>query len=348
MRFNELTFEAEVMPGQVKPIKVKIAQYQQELRDLERKQDQLDNQFRFGDLNNFSGPEYEELRDKLAAYINAYTDKIEQLKAELSGKHSDKGFDNFIAGLQKNCSEVIKFYRERRKFIYAGFQNAIDQTAMYARLPTRVVMPHAYENKHFREISNLVEKFNLGSFNSAVLCNGFPYEVSQDGRHPFIIFPVNGFKYFYPMTQPRLRIDDRNIPTTMDKMIKHQAWKKLVGDPAMLEKFRAAGAENLTEIDELDIGYTGGFLGPSGFRSHLKAIGTMVDDGTLDSSWADKELWENWVTEKSFQLQFNIDDKNLGWALSNQNDVIINAPAVYAINMHHSRAIQDAIGMKDY
>lgn len=348
MRYNELTLEAQLSPGQVKAIKVKIQNYQQELNKLERKRDQLDNQFRFSNMfKDFKGPEYEDLHDKLSGYINAYSDAIDKLKGEIASQSTDRGFSNLIAGIKKNCGEVVKFYKDRRRFIYAGFQDPGNNSALYAKTPEHIVMPKIYKDKNFEDIEYLIENLDLGSFQHSILCNGYSYDVTQDGRIPYIIFPVNGFKFFYSASKPRLRIEEKFIPTLFDRDLLAEGWKMFTQDDIMLQKFRDAGAKIIFTGPKYQ-GHPGGFMGYDNFRSQLMAIDTLSENGDIDEDWMYRADWKSWVTKTSFQTQYDISDDNLGWALGEQNDVIINTPALYAINVDYAQQVADALGMKEW
>jgi hypothetical protein len=68
MRYNDLIttpaelFEAQLTPGQVKAIKLKINDYEAELQKLNRKKYDLDDKFMYGDFPK-------EIKDKVVQFI---------------------------------------------------------------------------------------------------------------------------------------------------------------------------------------------------------------------------------------------------------------------------------------
>lgn len=337
MRYHELTFEAKLNPGEIRAIEVQIQDYRDKIQDLEHKQSSLDDKYRYG--NHW--PEDEALQEKLSAYINAYTNAIEKLKLKIRQDSETPQIKNIFKAIKKNCSEIWGLYRASGQFLYSGFKNAHGQSILYGRTPARMIPPSNYLANNYEDITWLIEEqFNLGSFDNSIYSQTNSYNASYDGSTPYIIFPLDGFKYFYPLSNSRFRIQDYDKPRIMDRELVMEGWKKFIGDPEMYQKFRDEGG-HVDSTDIGDAGYGAGFLGSYHFKNNLLAIGSLAEKGLLDIDWEYKSDWKNWVTKESFQDWFNISNKNLQYTLGRAMDVVINTSAVYAINAHYSHTIRD-------
>lgn len=342
MRYNELTFEATLAPGDVKDIKVKIGAYEEALRELERKQNRMDDRYQYSS----DWPDDPALQAKLAAYINAYTAAIKKLKDELKNNNANKPWQNLMLGIQKNCSEIISVYRAERTFLYSGFKS--ESPALYAKTPTTPVVPHNYNmlDNRFEDFKFLAEdKFGLTNFNHAIFCNGYKHNAYIDDNHAtYVIFPVNGYNYFFSHTRERLYVPDSAVPHLLDKDTVNKLYKEIVENNVILEKFIAAGAE-LNYPTPGDILTPGGFFGRYQLKGHLKAIDTLVKNGDLGKDMAPYADWKNLVSKESFQRWYDItvDDK-LPSAISMNHDVFINTPAVYAVNTDHVKYVAQELG----
>lgn len=343
MRYNELTMEAQLTPGQVKAIKVEIGKYEEELRKLNQKKNSLDDQFMFG-----AHPDDPVLADKIQKYIDAYTAAIDKMKAELAGKNDNKGFGNLIAGIKKNCSEALAIYKKYDTFLYAGFKNAKDHSALYAKSPSQIVVPEFYNTRNFAEIADLIQDFyDFGNFNDAILASTYSPNANSDGREAFIIFPVNGFKYFYTRGKTQLNIRTNDIPELFDKDELRRGWKTFVEDQNILRKFVAAGAK-IGDTGKDAVGWYEGFMGMDNYQTHLTAIDTLVENGDVDQDWMYYSSWTKWVTKESFEKSFKMGNTSLEDAAYNGNDVVVNTKAVYAISVKYKRQVQQMLGMGMY
>lgn len=343
MRYNELITEAQLTPGQVKAIKVKIGQYEEELRKLNLQQNKLDDMYRYRDY-----PQDSDLQAKLDNYVKAYTDAIQKLRDELKGKEDNKAFYNLMAGIQKNCSEIIEFYKKSKSFLYAGFKNAGDHSALFAKSPEHIVVPKFYDERNFSEVSYMIEQFyDFGNFNNAILANGYYSNVTQDGRKSFLIFPANGFKFFYSKRRTNLTMRDREIPRLFDKDLLLEGWQKFVADDAMYEKFIAAGAKIESRGKDV-IAWYGGFMGEDNYENHLAAIDTLAENGELDVDWDRMGNWVSWVSKNSFDKEFMMSDQNLVNAIGLEVDMVVNTPTVYAIDANNKKQVAEVLGIGLY
>lgn len=343
MRCDEIITEAQLTPGQVKAIKVKIEGYQDEIRKLNRQKMQLDDRFKYQDY-----PDDPELKDKIEKYIEAYTNAIEKAKAELTDKEDNRGFNNLITGIKKNCSDIVDFYRANRMFFYTGFKNAADAPALYAKSPSKIIVPDFYNSRNFAEVADMIEDYyDFASFDHAILANSYYPNTTSDNRKPYMIFPLNGFKYFYTKRRINLTIREQEITKLFDKDLVFEGWRKFVSDPDMLAKFIDAGA-GISEFDQGSVRWYGGFMGEDNYKSQLMAIDTLAEKGELDIDWDRMGNWRSWVTKESFDAVFNIDNQSLKFPAGQEVDIVFNTPAIYAIEQKYVQQVRSALGIGNY
>lgn len=346
MRYDELItdntplLEAQLTPGQIKDIKIKISDYEEELNKLRRKKNELDDKFVYGTFPP-------ELQNKVDAYINAYTNAIDDLKEKIKQSNVNPQFDNLIAGIKKNCSEILDLYKQRNKVFYSGFNNAT-QPVLYAK-PNATLNLDEYRSYHSGgEIQYLIELFydNL-SFDDAVLASSDSYEVSVGNKIPYMIFPRNGFKYFWAQESSMLGISKSAIYLLFDHDTLKDGWKIFVQDPEMFNKFKAAGAD-VPHTEEGSIGAYDGFMGKYTWENNLKALDQMHTDGTLPDGWDRMTNWISWVNRESFEKRFDMQNTRLMSALGNGHDCVINTSGLYAINFKFRRIVFNALGIGTY
>ena len=342
MRYDDLIYdplnEAQLSPGQVKSIKLKINDYEQELEKLRKQQYALDDRFKYGDFPK-------ELQDKIDAYVAAYTKAIDELKDKLKQSNTNPQFDNFIAGIKKNCSEIVDAYKIRGKVFYAGFKNTTGQHALYAKPPSRLNLGEYYPHKQGEEIQDLIEMlYDNMSFENAVFASSDSYDMIHDNRTPYIIFPRNGFKYFWSQEQFEMAISHPQSWRLFDKDTLEDAYKVFVEDPAMLEKFRAAGAE-LPYTEKEYIGAGDGFMGKYYWESQIRALDRMHEQGTLPDGWDRMIRWTSWVSRQSFQEYFEMRTDGLSSLLGYGHHCIINTSGLYAFHSKYRKQVFAALGI---
>ena len=343
MRYNDLIttpaelLEAQLTPGQVKAIEIKINDYEEELRKLKYKKYDLDDKFVHGDFPK-------ELKDKVDAYVAAYTKAIDELQNKLKQSSANPQFDNFIAGIKKNCSDIVSLYQSRGRVFYTGFKIS-GQTALYGKPDARLNLGDYHSNRNGEEVQWLIENlFDDMSFDNAVFATSDSYEASKGSRNPYIIFPRNGFKYFWSLESSGLNIPDQTIWRLFDEDVLMGGWNKFVNDPEMLAKFRAAGAE-ISYEEKTDIKQPDGFMGKYAWESQLRAIRKLVESGDLAESWLDMTKWTSWVTKESFNKLYDMQTDDLTKALSYGHDCIINTSGVYALNQKYRNQVFKALNI---
>ena len=349
MRYNDLItdpielFEAELTPGQVKSIELKIQNYEEELRKLRRQKMELDDKFIYG---NFP----KQLKDKVNAYIDAYSKAIYDLESKLKNQGSSKQFENFIAGIKKNCSEILVPYKQMGKMFYAGFKNSENQTALYSKPNAKLELGSHYPARHGTEIQELIERlFPEVSFNNAILVNSDAYEVSQGSRTPFMIFPRNGFKFFWSQDQSQLAVADAYMHHLFDSDLLIQAWETFIGDPAMYQKFIAAGGELESPYNKKEyIGTSDGFMGRWSMSNNLRTIAKLVAQGDVDSKWSSMANWTSLVSKNSFQKFYDLKTDEIARPLGYAHDCVINTSGVYGIHFQFRKQVLDALGIGTY
>ena len=344
MRYNDLItspaelFEAQLSPGQVKAIKLKINDYEEELRKLNRKKYDLDDKFVYGDFPK-------EIKDKVDAYIAAYTKAIDELKAKIQQSNVNPQFDNFIAGIKKNCSEIINVYQNRGRAFYTGFKNAGKQPALYGKPNAKLNLGDYHGHRNGEEVQWLIENlFDNMSFDNAIFATSDAYEVSTGDREPYIVFPRNGFKYFWSLESTGMNITHSAVWRLFDTDVLRGGWNKLINDPDMFAKFKDAGAD-IPYASEGDIGQPDGFMGKYTWESQLRAIRKLVESGVLAESWLDMTKWTSWVTKESFNKHFEMQTGDLSRALSYGHDCIINTSGVYAIHQKYKNQVFKALNI---
>lgn len=335
---NELDLlEAQLTPGQVKAIKLKISDYQKQLRELENKRYELDRQFVDTDLP-------EELKDKIDAYVNAYTNAIEKLKDQLKQENSDTDLERFLAGVEKNCSEIISVYKNAGRVLYSGFKNAENQTAIYGKPPARPSVPESYKQRYFDELSELVEQHDLANFDNTVMATTDGYDAATDGRTAYMIFPRNGFKFFYSKGLEQFYTGETRVPRLFDWDEVKRGWKYFIENPEMFEKFRAAGGV-VYETSSKYLGTDDGFMGRYAWKNNIAAIDKMHEKGEIDDDWGYYTNWTTWVSRESLQKSLEIAHTDLSYVMRNGNDVFIQASGIYGINAKYYNKILRALGI---
>ena len=344
MRYNELItdstalLEAQLTPGQIKAIKVKIGEYEEQLRKLRNQRNELDDKFVYG---NFPP----ELKDKVNAYVDKYTQAIKDLEDQLKQNNKTDKFDNLMAGIKKNCSDIVNLYTKSREFFYSGFKNT-DQAVIYGKPPSHLNLGDHYENGE--DIQNLLEHhYDNINFDNAILATSNAYNAGNNGRTPYIIFPRNGYKFFWPSQEAYLNTSHSKIIQLMDIDTVKRGWEYFVNDPEMLKKFRNAGAD-IYDTDIQYIKYGNGFMGKYDYESQLRAIDKLASEGQLDADWEYMGRWTSWVSKESLDNYFDIQTDDIGRALSYSHDCIINTSAFYAINFKYKKYVYEALKMGHY
>jgi hypothetical protein len=343
MRYDELItdstalLEAQLTPGQIKAIKVKIGEYEEQLRKLRYQKNELDDKFVYG---NFPP----ELKDKVNAYVDKYTQAIKELEDQLKQNNKTDKFDNLMAGIKKNCSDIVNLYTKSREFFYSGFKN--DQTVIYGKPPSHLNLGDHYENGE--DVQNLLEHhYDNISFDNAILATSNAYNAGNNGRTPYIIFPRNGYKFFWPSQEAHFNASNSSIIQLMDYDTVKRGWEYFVNDPEMFKKFQLAGA-NIYDPQQEYIRYGNGFMGKYDYESQLKAIDKLASEGQLDADWEYMGRWTSWVTKESLDKYFNIQTDDIGRALSYSHDCIINTSAFYAINAKYKKYVFEALKLGHY
>lgn len=343
MRYNDLIttpaelFEAQLSPGQVKAIKLQINDYEEELRKLARKRNELDDKFVYGTFPK-------ELKDKVNAYVDAYTKAIDDLKNKIKQSNVNPQFDNFIAGIKKNCSEIVSQYRQRGRAFYTGFKNA-GQPALYGKPPSHLNLDDYHAHRNGGEIQYLIENFfDDMSFENAILASSDSYEASNDGRTPYLVFPRNGFKYFWSQEVTNLSYPSNTLSRLFDYDTLLEGWKVFVKDEEMYKKFIQAGADiPYTAIEY--VGQPDGFMGRYVWESQVRAFDKMHEEGTLPDGWDRMTRWVSWVSKESFNKQFDMKTDQLERALSYGHDCVINTSGIYAIHSKFKNQVFKALNI---
>lgn len=343
MRYNDLIttpaelLEAQLTPGQVKAIKLQINDYEAELQKLNRKKYDLDDKFVYGDFPK-------ELKDKVDAYIAAYTKAIDELKNKLKQSSANPQFDNFIAGIKKNCSEIVNVYQTRGRAFYTGFKNA-GQPALYGKPPSHLNLDDYHAHRNGGDIQYLIENlFDDMSFENAIFATNDAYEVSTDGRTPYLVFPRNGFKYFWSQESTGLNITQSAVWRLFDDDMLRDGWKVFIDNPDMFAKFKDAGAD-ITYTEEQYIGQPDGFMGKYTWESQVRALDRMYTEGTLPDGWDRMTRWVSWVSKESFNKHFDMKTNEIERVLSYGHDCIINTSGVYAIHQKYKNQVYKALGI---
>lgn len=343
MRYNDLIttpaelFEAQLTPGQVKAIKLQINDYEEELRKLNRKKNELDDKFVYSDFPK-------ELKDKVDAYVAAYTKAIDELKNKIQQANVNPQFDNFIAGIKKNCSEILSSYQSRGRVFYSGFKNA-GQPALYGKPSANLNLDDYRAARNGGDVQYLIELlYDNMSFENAVFATSDSYEASSDGRTPYIIFPRNGFKYFWPQEITTLGYPSSALYKLFDPDLVRDAWKVFVGDTKMFAEFKKAGAELSYPAEEY-IGTADGFMGRYEWESQIRALDKMFENGTLPDGWDRMTRWVSWVSRESFNSIFDMKTDDLERVLSYGHDCIINTSGIYAIHSKFKNQVFKALNI---
>lgn len=343
MRYHEIEtnaldlLEAQLTPGQVKAIKLKISDYQKQLRDLENKKYELDREFAGNEMP-------EELKDKIDAYVTAYTNAIEKLKDQLKQQNSDADLERFLAGIKKNCSEILDLYKSNGRVFYSGFKNAANETAIYGKPPEQPAVPDSYRQRYFDELSTLIEMHDLASFDHSVLATTDSYDAAQDGRTAYMIFPRNGFKFFYAKNLEQFYTGEARIPRLFDRDELSMGWKYFVGDADRFAKFKAAGGV-MYDSSEKYAGSDDGFMGRYTWKNNIETIDKMYTKGEIPDDWMYHTSWTTWVSKDSLQKALQISHTDLSYALRNGNEAFIQASGVYGINEKYYGKIVKALGI---
>lgn len=341
MRYDDLIYdplmEAKLSPGEVKAIELKIDQYEDELAKLKKLEMRYDDMF-----SPFSSDFPKELEDKIEAYRQKYTQAIADLKEKLKQDYPMTKFDNFMAGIKKNCKEILSYYQryDYGTFFYSGFKNA-KQSALYGKPPAEAVFPSSYAAEDFRWLTE--ERADIRMFDNALLANSDAYYATSDDRNAYMIFPRDGFKYFYLKGSENMNIDDSRAIYLFDKDEMARAWEVFVGDESVREKFLAAGAE-LYYPEKGSIGAPEGFMGRYTWRRQLRAIDRLAEQGIVDDIWGYHSDWKNWVSKATYYDYFKPQiNTNLEYALRSNYDVIIQTSGVYAINAKYRIQVEKAL-----
>jgi hypothetical protein len=343
MRYNDLIttpaelFEAQLTPGQVKAIKLQINDYEAELRQLNRKKNELDDKFIYSDFPK-------ELKDKVDAYVAAYTKAIDELKNKITQANTNPQFDNFIAGIKKNCSEIVSTYRSRGRIFYSGFKNT-DQPALYGKPAAYLNLDDYRAARNGAEIQTLIETlYDSMSFENAVFATSDSYEASSDNRTPYIIFPRNGFKHFWPQEISMLGYPSSALYKLFDPDLIRDAWKVFVSDPKMFEELKKAGG-GMRYPEEMHIGTGDGFMGRYTWEDQIRALDKMHEEGTLPDGWDRMISWTSWVSRESFNTIFDMKTDGLEQVLSYGHDCIINTSGIYAIHSKFKNPVFKALNI---
>jgi hypothetical protein len=346
MRYNELIIdplnEAQLSPGEVREIKLKLSEYEAKLDELKRKENKLRNEI---DYNIDSFPK--ELHDKINAYIAAYTREINKLKDQLKADYPEDSFNNFVAGIRKNCSEIVDFYKTYRTFLYTGFKNAQGKTALYGKPPAKIDVPNYYRERRFDDLAEMLEdKFKIASFDNCLLASGDAFDVNTDGRTAFIIFPRNGFKYFYMGGIEKFMLSDARIAKLFDKDIIKAAWDYFIGNPQMFEDFKSAGGFAY-EWGKDYAGTIDGFMGRYQWENNVATITKLVKANLVSDEMQQFMYLKNWVSYKSFSEGVELKTENIKTAMSYGYDIALSANAVYAVSTKLQTKMERALGMRD-
>lgn len=341
MRYDDLIYnpinEAQLTPGQVKAIKIKINDYEKELRDLRRKKDELDDKFVYSNVPKA-------VKDKVDAYVAAYTREIEKLKSQLQQQSANPKFDNFIAGIKKNCSEIVKTYQQVHRFFYAGFANAKDQTALYGKPKDKLNMDDYHGAGNGGEVQKLIETFYPDlTFESAVYASSDVYEISH-GKTAYIIFPKNGFKFFYPYETTNLRISPSSVYRLFDRGLLKAAHNDIINDKQMFVKFKAAGGDIPYPQSEY-VGESDGFMGRYTWENNVSTIEAMVNNGELSKVWRHFTKWSGWASRQSLDSYYGIKSNDIHIPLNYGHDCIISTSGLYAINYDYRKQVERALGI---
>lgn len=308
---NSTFFEAQLTPGQIKDIKLKINNYEEELRDLRDKKRNLDNKFLYGKFPP-------ELKDKLDAYIIAYTNAIQDLEDQLRQKNDNTQFDKLMTGIKKNCGEIIKEYKRTNRVFYSSYSN--DRSiASYSKPPNKLNLGD-YRSRG-KDIQYLIEHlYDEVSFDNAILATSSYSDITGE---PYIIFPRDGFKFFYPNNRSTFSISDIRTSKLFDKSVVEERWNAIVSNPKTFAKFK----EIAGDIDDVDY-----FMDIYNFDTQIAAIEKMVKGGDLPPDWAKMVDWRSWVTRESFNDYYQIKTAYIDESLYAGTDCIINTSGVYAIH----------------
>lgn len=342
MRYNDLIYdpllEAQLTPGQVKAIELKIKDYEEDLRKLRRQKSELDDKFIYG---NFP----KQLKDKVNAYIDAYSKAIKDLEDKIKQQGKSKQFDNFIAGIEKNCSEILEVYRQRGKTFYSGFRYTSGNPAVYGKPPAKLELGSYYFSRYGSEIQTIIENlFDEVSFESAILANADAYESTTDGRSPFMVFPRNGFKFFWSEDQSQLNISETYITKLFDYDYIEEAWETFINDPDMLKAFIDAGGDYDPNYSKREyIGQSDGFMGRWNYKGNIRAISELTTKGIADDKWTYMDRWTAWVSKESFQRFFNLKTTDIVRPLGYNHDCVINTTGVYGIQQKFRKQVFDAL-----